>query len=120
LIAPSRHGPQQLEIRLGIGAALDRSGSPVAVGGPHRLAIDDRTRKDTRPMADLRFERFSDPAFLAHITDGEDVPRDGWAIRADGAVFCEGVQVGRSGKYVFNRLSGTPYGEIAYEGLDGG
>ena len=71
-------------------------------------------------MADLRFERFSNPAFLAHIAEGEAVPRDGWAIRSDGAVFCDGVQVGRSGKYVFNRASGTPYGEIAYEGLDAG
>ena len=70
-------------------------------------------------MADLRFERFSNPAFLAHIAEGDAVPRDGWAIRSDGAVFCDGVQVGRSGKYVFNRASGTPYGEIAYEGLEG-
>ena len=76
-------------------------------------------REDTDSMADLRFERFSDPAFLAHIAQGDDVPRDGWAIRPDGAVFCDGVQVGRSGKYVFNRASGTPYGEIAYESLDG-
>ena len=70
-------------------------------------------------MGDLRFERFSNPAFLAHVAEGEAVPHDGWAIRSDGAVFCDGMQVGRSGKYVFNRASGTPYGEIAYEGLDG-
>jgi hypothetical protein len=69
-------------------------------------------------MADLRFERFSDPAFLAHISKGERVPSSGWAITHDGDVFCEGVQVGRRGKYVFNRASGNPYGEIAYEGLD--
>jgi len=69
-------------------------------------------------MADLRFERFSDPRFLTHLTEGQGVPEAGWAIRPDGAVFCDGVQVGRSGKYVFNRASGTPYGEIAYEGID--
>jgi hypothetical protein len=72
-----------------------------------------------RPMGDLRFERFSDPAFLAHLAQGEQVPSNGWAITHDGDVFCDGVQVGRLGKYVFNRASGTPYGEIAYEGLDG-
>ena len=86
---------------------------------PHRLAIGDAKREDTDSMADLRFERFSDPAFLAHVAEGDDIPRVGWAIRSDGAVFCDGVQVGRSGKYVFNRASGTPYGEIAYESLDG-
>jgi hypothetical protein len=81
-------------------------------------AIRRPKREDTSTMADLRFERFSDPTFLAHIAEGEAVPRDGWAIRSDGAVFCDGVQVGQRGKYVFNRSSGTPYGEIAYEGLD--
>jgi hypothetical protein len=70
-------------------------------------------------MSDLRFERFSDPSFLAHLAPGEQVPATGWAIRSDGDVFCDGVKVGHSGKYVFNRAKGTPYGEIAYEGLDG-
>jgi len=69
-------------------------------------------------MSDLRFERFSNPAFLTHVGEGEDVPAAGWAIRSDGAVFCDGTQVGHSGKYVFNRASGTPYAEIAYEGVD--
>lgn len=76
-------------------------------------------REDVGPMGDLRFERFSDPAFLAHLAPGEQVPNSGWAITHDGDVFCDGVQAGRLGKYVFNRASGTPYGEIAYEGLDG-
>jgi hypothetical protein len=70
-------------------------------------------------MADLRFERFKDPSFLRHLAEGQAVPTTGWAIRPDGAVFSDGVQVGRSGKYVYNRESGTPYGEIAYEGIDG-
>jgi hypothetical protein len=69
-------------------------------------------------MSDLRFERFSDPAFLTHVAEGGVVPSTGWAIRFDGDVFCDGVKVGHSGKYVFNRASGTPYGEIAYEGVE--
>jgi hypothetical protein len=69
-------------------------------------------------MSDLGHERFSDPAHLTHVHEGETVPRVGWAIRFDGDVFCDGVQVGRSGKYVFNRASGTPYTEISFEHLD--
>ena len=84
----------------------------------HRPTGERLTREDTSAMADLRFERFSDPAFLAHIAEGQAVPPAGWAIRSDGAVFCDGAQVGQRGKYVFNRASGTPYGEIVYEGLD--
>jgi hypothetical protein len=69
-------------------------------------------------VGDLRTERFSDPSYLTHVADGAEVPRSGWAIRSDGCVFFAGVQVGRSGKYVFNRVSGTPYAEISFEGLD--
>jgi hypothetical protein len=69
-------------------------------------------------MGSLRFERFADPAYLAHLGDGEAVPLDGWAIRCNGDVFCDGVHVGHSGKYVFNRASGTPYGQITYEDFD--
>lgn len=69
-------------------------------------------------VTDLRVERFSDPSYLTHVAEGEEVPRSGWAIRFDGCVFFDGVQVGRSGKYVFNRLSGTPYEQISYEALD--
>jgi hypothetical protein len=70
-------------------------------------------------MSEPRFERFSNPAFLAHIAEGEPVPRHGWAIRFDGDVFFDGVQVGRSGKYMFSRDRSTPYAEIAFEALDG-
>lgn len=69
-------------------------------------------------MSSLRVERFSDPAYLTRVGEGEKVPRAGWAIRFDGDVFYDGVQVGHSGKYVFNRSSGTPYAEISFEGLD--
>jgi hypothetical protein len=69
-------------------------------------------------MRDLRIERFSDPAYLAHVAAGQRVPALGWAITVDGDVFCDGVQVGRSGKFVFDRLSGTPYTEISFEALD--
>lgn len=69
-------------------------------------------------MSNLRFERFSNPAYLARVAEGEAVPAAGWAIRFDGDVFFDGVQVGRSGKYVFSRVSGTPYGQITYEALD--
>jgi hypothetical protein len=71
-----------------------------------------------RVMGNLRFERFADPAYLAHLAEGQSVPPTGWAIRGNGDVFCDGVQVGRSGKYVFNRAIGTPYGEITYEDLE--
>jgi len=69
-------------------------------------------------MDDLRIERFGDPSYLTRVAEGGEVPRRGWAIRFDGGVFFDGVQIGRSGKYVFNRLSGTPYAEISYEALD--
>jgi hypothetical protein len=69
-------------------------------------------------MSDLRFERFSNPAFLSHVGEGEDVPAAGWAIRFDGDVFFDGVKVGHSGKYMFSRDRSTPYAEIAYEALD--
>jgi hypothetical protein len=69
-------------------------------------------------MSDLRIERFSDRASLVRVAEGDKVPPLGWAIRFDGAVFFDGVQVGRSGKYVFNRVSSTPYEQIAYEALD--
>jgi hypothetical protein len=67
---------------------------------------------------DLRIEQFSDPSYLTRVAEGADVPRSGWAIRFDGCVFFDGVQIGRSGKYVFNRQSGTPYAQISYEALD--
>jgi hypothetical protein len=69
-------------------------------------------------MSDLRFERFSNPAFLSHVAEGENVPPVGWAIRFDGDVFFDGVKVGHSGKYMFSRDRSTPYAEIAYEALD--
>jgi hypothetical protein len=69
-------------------------------------------------MSSLRIERFSDRAALVRVAEGENVPPLGWAIRFDGDVFFDGVQVGRSGKYVFNRVSSTPYEQIAYEALD--
>ncbi len=68
-----------------------------------------------RPPA---IERFSDPAYLAHVAEGRRVPAAGWAITVNGDVFCDGVQVGRSGKFVFDRSSGTPYTEISFEELD--
>jgi hypothetical protein len=68
-------------------------------------------------VSDVRVQHFSDPAFLARLGAGAPVPAVGWAIRADGDVFFDGVQVGRSGKYVFDRRSGTPYAEISYEAL---
>jgi hypothetical protein len=68
-------------------------------------------------VGELRIERFSDPSYLRHVAEGRDVPRSGWAIRDDGAVFFDGVQVGRSGKYVFNRASGTPYAQISFEAM---
>ena len=82
------------------------------------LAVSAPTREDVETMADLRFERFSDPAFLAHLGEGQAVPPDGWAIRSDGAVFCDGVQIGHSGKYMLSRDRSTPYAEIAFEALD--
>jgi hypothetical protein len=69
-------------------------------------------------MSELRFERFSNPAFLAHVIEGESVPREGWAIRSDGDVFFDGVQVGRRGKYMLSRDRSTPYAEIAFEALE--
>jgi hypothetical protein len=69
-------------------------------------------------MSNLRTERFSDPASLVRVAEGDKVPPLGWAIRFDGDVFFDGVQVGHSGKYVFNRVSNTPYQQIAYEALD--
>ncbi len=69
-------------------------------------------------MSDLRIERFSDPAYLARLAEGDKVPALGWAIRFDGDVFFDGVQVGHSGKYVFNRASSTPYAQISYEAVD--
>ena len=69
-------------------------------------------------MGSLRVERFSDPSYLQHVAEGKAVPRSGWAIRDDGAVFFDGRQVGRSGKYIFNRASGTPYGQITFETID--
>ena len=69
-------------------------------------------------MSDLRFERFSNPAFLTRVMEGEHVPRVGWAIRFNGDVFCDGVQVGRSGKYMLSRDRSTPYAEIAFEAID--
>jgi hypothetical protein len=77
-------------------------------------------REDAFAMSKLRIERFSDAAALTRVAEGERVPPVGWAIRFDGDVFYDGVQVGRSGKYVFNRLSGNPYAQIAYEALDAG
>ena len=69
-------------------------------------------------MSDLCVERFSDPAFLAHVAEGKPVPSTGWAIRFDGDVFCDGVQVGRSGKFMFSRDRSTPYAEITFEAVD--
>jgi hypothetical protein len=71
-------------------------------------------------VSDLRIERFSDPSYLARVGPGEAVPGSGWAIRSDGQVYLDGVQVGHSGKYVFDRLSGTPYAQISFEALDPG
>ncbi len=90
--------------------------SPQALFGTHDPAS---TREDVHAMSNLRMERFSNPAFLAHVAEGDTVPDVGWAIRFDGHVFFDGVQVGRSGKYVFNRASSTPYAVISYEALDG-
>ena len=42
-------------------------------------------------MTSLRTERFSDPAYLTRVGEGEKVPRVGWAIRFDGDVFYDGV-----------------------------
>jgi hypothetical protein len=70
-------------------------------------------------VTELRVERFSNPAFLAHVGAGDDVPASGWAIRFDGDVFFDGEHVGRSGKYMFDRDRATPYAEITYEELDG-
>ena len=47
-------------------------------------------------MSKLRTERFSDPAALVRVAEGDKVPPLGWAIRFDGDVFFDGVQVGRS------------------------
>lgn len=69
-------------------------------------------------MGTLRVQSFSNPAYLTHVGDGEEVPASGWAIRFDGGVFFDGAQVGRSGKYMFNRDRATPYAEITYEELD--
>ena len=69
-------------------------------------------------MSNLRIERFSDPSYLTRVAAGEKVPPVGWAIRFDGDVFFDGVQVGHSGKYMLSRDRRTPYGEIAYEGFD--
>ena len=69
---------------------------------------------------DLRIERFSSPAYRTHLRAGDSPPATGWAIRDDGDVFCDGVQVGRSGKYVFDRATGSPYLEITFEGIDTG
>jgi hypothetical protein len=68
-------------------------------------------------MRDLRTERFSDPAYLTHVAEGRQVPPTGWAITVAGDVFCDGVQVGRYGKFVFDRVRGTPYTEISFEAL---
>lgn len=69
-------------------------------------------------VGSLRVERFSDPSYLAHVHAGEAVPASGWALRSDGAVFFDGVRVGRSGKYMLSRDRATPYAEISYEELD--
>jgi hypothetical protein len=69
-------------------------------------------------MSELRVQRFSDPAFLTRVGEGEQVPAFGWAIRLDGDVFFDGEQVGHSGKFMFNRDRVTPYAEITYEELD--
>ena len=69
-------------------------------------------------MGDLRVERFSDPRALAHVAAGKNVPAAGWAITVEGDVFCDGVQIGRSGKFMFDRLSGTPYTAISFEALE--
>ena len=76
---------------------------------------------DTRDdvwMGSLRVERFSDPTYLTHVVEGTLVPSHGWAIRDDGDVFFDGVQVGHSGKYMLSRDRTTPYAEISYEELD--
>jgi hypothetical protein len=70
-------------------------------------------------VSELRVQRFSNPAYLTRVSDGEDVPAAGWAIRFDGDVFFDGVQVGHSGKYMFDRDRATPYAEISYEESDG-
>jgi hypothetical protein len=69
-------------------------------------------------VGELRVQTFTAPAFLARVGEGEEVPSSGWAIRHDGDVFYDGVQVGHSGKYMFNRDRVTPYAEITYEELD--
>ena len=69
-------------------------------------------------MGCLRVERFSDPKYLTHVVKGTSVPPRGWAIRDDGDVFFDGVQVGHSGKYMLSRDRATPYAEISYEELD--
>ena len=69
-------------------------------------------------MRDLRVERFSDPAYLTHVAEGKQAPAVGWAITVDGDVFRDGVQIGRAGKFVFDRLSGTPYTAISFEALE--
>ena len=69
-------------------------------------------------MSNIRNERFSHPSHLKHVAEGTAVPASGWAIRDDGAVFFDGTQVGRSGKYVFNRVTGAPYSEISFEAID--
>jgi hypothetical protein len=69
-------------------------------------------------MGSLRTERFSNPAYLAHVAAGAPVPASGWAIRDDGDVFFDGVRIGHSGKYMFSRDRQTPYAEISYEDLD--
>lgn len=66
-------------------------------------------------MSDLRVERFSNPSYITHVGPDEEVPVSGWAIRSDGRVYVDGVQVGHSGKYVFDRQSGTPYAQISFE-----
>ena len=68
-------------------------------------------------MRDLRSERFSNAAYLTHVAEGKQVPATGWAITVAGDVFCDGVQVGSHGKFVFDRFSGTPYTEISFEAL---
>ena len=69
-------------------------------------------------MPELRIERFSNPSYLTHLRSGEAAPAVGWAIRDDGDVFCDGVQVGRSGKYMFDRSRDTPYAEITFEHVE--
>jgi hypothetical protein len=70
-------------------------------------------------MGELRVQSFSNPAYLTRVHEGEEVPALGWAIRADGDVFYDGVHVGHSGKFMFDRDRATPYAEITYEEIDG-